>query len=244
MVRNQQSMSEPDYVYYNAQIINNSTKTEKAQDDPTIDFIDTRIRPVLPVVSKYTVSVENFTVDGAGKNLPILIPQIRQFNSDGTLNRNPNNTVYDITFTWSYGPKDAPTGVYQSTRSVQWIAEDQAPWSGKPLPLGLYQYPQPEIAYYYCYTYSHWVKLVNAALACAWEDVKLAVGSTAAFGTKCPFYTYDNKTNLFSLYLDSNTSVTPYGSAVTSSPFSPSNPPNPLNIFGPSAASGYSDGEY
>ena len=250
MVRNQQNLKEPDYVYYNAQIINNSTKTTSNLPDPTIDFVDTRIRAVIPEVANYAVSVENFTIDGAGKNLPLFIPQIREYKGNSTtlLNRNPNNTVYDLTFTWQYGgTKEAPTQVFQSTRTIQWEPENQAPWAGRPLPDGEYQYPQPEIPYYYCYTYSHWLKLVNAALACAWEDVKLAVQATLPdldFGTKCPLYTYDKVNNLFSLWQDSNTSVTPYGYPVSTSPFNPTNAPNPLDVFGPSTAEGYSVGEF
>ena len=141
MVRNQNNMSEPDYIYYNAQIINNSTKTENKLQDPTIDYIDTRIRAVVPEVSKYTVSVENFNIDGAGKNLPLFIPQIRQYegNSTTVLNRNPNDTIYDITFTWQYGgTKESPVSVYQSTRTIQWIPENEASWASRPLPLGEY----------------------------------------------------------------------------------------------------------
>lgn len=398
--------SDPDFLYYNAQIINNSTDTASKVDDPRISFQDTRTMSLLQDKSNYGVSVEKFTINGAGKNLPLFIPQIREFNSDGSKNTNPDNTIYDITFTWQYGgTKESPSAVYQSTRSVQWIPENQASWQTKPLPLGQYSYPQPEIPYYYCYSYSHWIKLVNSALACAWQDVKLSattggvagttiiinslsgskltldnvsgtfvvgalinqvetditsvaiidqvspvfvisvlegtfnagdsfiqdpefpqqkpgvslasativtlvpstftVGGTVQdletgalgkvisfqgntlvlyettgdfnpgdtifqdvpvmdtgsakitsvstssivvppieFGTKCPFFTYDSKTNLFSLWQDANTCVTPYGSSVSSGTFGPSNPPNPLNVFGASIASGYQTGEY
>jgi hypothetical protein len=245
LARSQQYRSEAEFVYYNAQIINNTTDTVSNQKDPAIEYIDTRIRPVVSKVSDYTVSVENFTIDGAGKNLPLFIPQIRQYkgNSKTIKNRNPNDTIYDITFTWTSGG----TQVIQSTRSVQWEPENLAPWASQPLPYGEYTGPQPEIPYYYCYTYSHWLKLVNAALACAWEDVKLAAMTkypSVDFGTKCPFYTYDKVTNLFSLWQDSNTCVTPYGSAVSTAPFSPTNAPNPLDVFGPSNAEGYSEGEF
>ena len=398
--------SDPEFLYYNAQIINNSTDTTSKVEDPKILFQDTRTMALLQDKSNYGVSVEKFTINGAGKNLPLFIPQIREFNSDGSKNTNPDNTIYDITFTWQYGgTKESPSAVYQSTRSIQWVPENQASWQTKPLPLGQYSYPQPEIPYYYCYSYSHWIKLVNSALACAWQDVKLSattggvagttiiinslsgskvtldnvsgtfvvgalinqvetdvtsvaiidqvspvfvisvlegtfnagdsfiqdpdfpqqkpdvslasativtlvpstftIGGTVQdletgalgkvisfqgntlvlyettgdfnpgdtifedvpvmdtgsakitsvstssivvppieFGTKCPFFTYDSKTNLFSLYQDANTCVTPYGSSVSSGTFGPSNPPNPLNVFGASTASGYQAGEY
>ena len=44
------------------------------------------------------------------------------------------------------------------------------------------------------------------------------------------------KTNLFSLWQDSNTCVVPFGSAVTS--------PSPLSGFGASTSNGYIPGEY
>lgn len=392
--------NDPDFLYYNAQIINNSTLTTSKTYDPEIRYQDTRAVAILQDKSNYAVSVENFTINGAGKNLPIFIPQIREYNSDGSVNRNPNNTIYDVTFTVQYGgTKENPTFIYQSTRSVQWEPENKAVWNSQPSPLGVYQYPQPEIPYYYCYTYSHWVKLVNKALALAWGDVMSAaknggvpgltiiinslsgskcdiINQTGTFvvgarirsigtgvesiaeitslspfvinvlsgnfdngteieqsadidgqipnvdlataiietitpstfnvgqqvecvnpatgaqvgtgivvsysgntvviynivgdflpgyllnqepdvgtasitttsiyeettvpeillGTKCPFYTYDPKTNLFSLWQDSNTCVVPFGSSVPS--------PSPLSGFGASTASGYIPGEY
>jgi hypothetical protein len=163
--------SDPDHLYYNAQIINNSTETSSKRLDPDLRYQDTRSTAILQDKSNYAVSVENFTINGAGKNLPVLIPQIREFNSDGSANRNPNNTVYDVTFTVQYGEQQSPIFTYQSTRSVQWEPENKATWTSQPAALGTYQYPQPEIPYYYCYTYSHWVKLVNKALALAWGDV-------------------------------------------------------------------------
>jgi hypothetical protein len=245
LARRQEYKSEAEFLYYNAQIINNSTETQSKQEDPEIDFMDTRIRPIVKKVSDYTITVENFTIDGAGKNLPLFIPQIRlnQGNSTNDKNRNPNDTIYDITFTWS----SAGTQLIQSTRSVQWEPENLAPWASRPLPYGEYLGPQPEIPYYYCYTYSHWIKLVNAALACAWEDVKLAALTKYPgidFGTKCPFFKYNKEDNLFSLWQDSNTCVTPYGSPVSTAPFRPTNAPNPLDVFGPSTAEGYSQGEF
>jgi hypothetical protein len=176
--------SDPEYLYYNSQIINNSTSTTSTVNDPIIRFQDTRSVPILQDKSKYAVSVSNFTINGAGKGLPVMIPQIRQYNIDGSTNRNPNNTVYDITFTAQYGGlKDSPSAVYQSTRAVQWEPENQATWTTQPAPIGTYSYPQPEIDYYYCYTYAHWVKLVNKALALAWNDVLTAAKNGSVSGT-------------------------------------------------------------
>lgn len=316
--------SDPDFLYYNAQIINNSTDTITTRGDPEIRFQDTRSVPILQDKSNYAISVENFTINGAGKDLPVFIPQIRQYNTDGSINTNPNNTVYDITLTIQYGgTKASPTQVYQSTRSVQWEPENQATWTTQPAPLGEFKFPQPEIDYYYCYSYNHWTNLVNKALALAWNDIITAglsgsfpgdtivvnslngsftsgglaqgeisgatanivsftgntlvlsgvtgefqVGETIfqepdvatasittisqsefitpqiQLGTKCPFYTYDPKTNLFSLWQDANTCVTPFGTSISSPPFNSLNPPSALDVFGVSTATGYLPGEY
>lgn len=245
------SASDPDYLYYNGSIINNSTNTTQSSNDPQIQYQDTRSLPILKDKSKYAISVENFSLNGAGKVLPLFIPQIRQYkgNSKTVLNTNPNNTIYDVTFTWQYGPKESPH-VFQSTRTVQWQPQNQAAWTIQPP--NPYVYPQLEIDYYYCYSYSWWLKLVNSALEMAWSDVKLAVETFSPdvlFGTKCPYYTYDEKTNLFSLSQDANTCLVPYGDTPGSPPSTaglvpPSNPPNPQDPYGAASDPSYSPGEY
>ena len=246
----QDSSSDPDFLYYNGSIINNSTNTTKFVADPTAEYQDTRSLPMLKDKSKYAVSVEDFTLNGAGKVLPLFIPQIRQYLGDTQIpNTNCNNTIYDVTFTWQYTLAGVPK-VFQSTRAIQWQPQNQAPWTV--LPPNPYSYPQPEIDYYYCYSYSWWLKLVNTALEMAWSDVKLAVETFSPdilFGTKCPYYTYDEKTNLFSLFQDSNTCLVPYGDTPgsppsTAGPVPPASPPNPQDIYGAALDSSYSPGEY
>jgi hypothetical protein len=246
----QDSSSDPDFLYYNGSIINNSTNTTKFVADPTAEYQDTRSLPILKDKSKYAVSVENFTLNGAGKVLPLFIPQIRQYLGNTQIpNTNCNNTIYDVTFTWQYTLAGVPK-VFQSTRTVQWQPQNQAPWTV--LPPNPYSYPQPEIDYYYCYSYSWWLKLVNTALEMAWSDVKLAVETFSPdvlFGTKCPYYTYDEKINLFSLFQDSNTCLVPYGDIPgsppsTAGPVPPASPPNPQDVYGAASDSSYSPGEY
>ena len=233
-----QNGADPDFLYYNAMIINNSTNTTSTTNDPAITYQDTRSLPILNDKSKYAVSVENFTINGAGKNLPVMIPQIQAGN-----NTDPNNTVYSITFTWNSNA--ASSAVVQSTRFIQWEPENKASFTTQPK--SPYTSPQPEIDYYYCYTYTHFLKLVNNALALAWGDVQQAVlGASVNFGTVCPFFTYDSSQNLFSLWQDSNSCLTPYGSSIgtSSDTATPANPPSPYTIFSYSTKSGYESGEY
>jgi hypothetical protein len=83
------SAAMPDRVYYNATVVNNTISTSQASDDPAIRFADTRQTPLIPDSSKYNLSVENFTLNGATKSLPVLIPQII-----------PGNTATITAVTW------------------------------------------------------------------------------------------------------------------------------------------------
>jgi hypothetical protein len=235
------SNADPDTLYYNAMIINNTTVTTDLENDPAINYQDTRALPLLKDKSKYDVGIENFVINGCGKSLPILIPQIKPGANQGGTNTNPDNTVYSVTFTWTDG-----TNPYQSTRFIQWEPENQASFTV--VPVGTYLGPQISSDYYYCYSYSHWLKLMNSALAMAWGDVKFWVEDDGyTIGTKCPFFTYDQVTNLFSLYQDANTCLAPFGSTLgqTPGPATPADPPSPYTIFGSAAAdASYANGEY
>jgi hypothetical protein len=76
------SRSDPDNVYYTANIINNNTSTGGTQDDPIATFNETRDVPILRDANDYTVSVLKVQVNGGGKDLPIMIPQIKPGYSD------------------------------------------------------------------------------------------------------------------------------------------------------------------
>lgn len=71
------SRSDPDNVYYTANIINNSTSTGGTQDDPEAMFNETRDVPIIRDANDFNVSVLKVSINGAGKDLPLLIPQIK-----------------------------------------------------------------------------------------------------------------------------------------------------------------------
>jgi hypothetical protein len=216
------SAADPDYVFYNATIINNSQSTTQNIDDPTLVFQDTRETPLIKDASQYVVSVENFTLNGVTKSLPVFIPQIVANQS------NPNLTIYTITF-----------GLKIVAESTNWLCQVTEPviWEPELIGNGLYV-PAPTTAvprqvespYYYCYTYSHWVRLMNKTLARAWRKVltnyqtpvpgvagegpydlsraNLLRNATAYFpATLCPFFEFDPTTQLFSLCQDAQSST-------------------------------------
>jgi hypothetical protein len=87
---------DPDYVYYNADIVNNTTddqtSTGDAIQDPNIIFNETRDYPILQDISKYNFSIVRFTMDGANLDLPLFIPNIRQ----GTGQVNVDLSTYGV----------------------------------------------------------------------------------------------------------------------------------------------------
>ena len=205
----------PDYVYYNGTIINNSTKTNHPSDDPEAEFQDSRQTPLVKDASNYLVSVENFTMNGGPKTLPLLIPII------ASPSTNINRTVYTVSFGVQYG------GTFMvQTVPIDWVPENQTSYTVVPTTASV----QLDSDYYYCYTYTHWLQLVNTALKQAWT----IAGGGVDFGTQCPWFEYDETTGLFSINEDSKTCMIPYGTAL----------PPPYNNATASTGTGYAAGEY
>lgn len=87
-----------DYVYYNADIINNETKDRAggaAVRDPPIRFNETRDAPLIKDASQYHFSIIRFSMDGANRDLPLFIPNIQA----GTGQTNVNLTSYAMAVT-------------------------------------------------------------------------------------------------------------------------------------------------
>jgi len=83
----------PDYVYYNADIVNNTSQNTfngAAIRDPQIRFNETRDTAIIRNAADYYFSIIRFTMDGANKDLPLFIPSIQE----GTGQTNPNLSVY------------------------------------------------------------------------------------------------------------------------------------------------------
>ena len=203
--------SAPDRIYYNGTVINNSTSTTQEHEDPDVFFEDQRQTPLVPDASNYELSVQNFILNGCQKNLPLFIPQM-QSNSNSA-------TIYSVqigVYTGSTYNLSAPT-------YINWIPENKPSYIPVPPAASV----QLESEYYYCYSYTHWVSLVNVALNTAWKTVNTAVG------TQCPFLEYDETSGLFSINQDSKTCMVPVGTAL----------PAPYSVTY-TASGNYHTGEY
>jgi hypothetical protein len=205
-------VADPEYVYYNASVTNS-----KSDEEAPIVFQDTRQTPILRDSSQYILSVENFTINGATKALPILIPELSH--PDAPISSiNWNRTIYSVTYTWSGDVIGQPAGgyIFQHTEHIYWDAEDV---SVSPPPPSA---NQQQSDYYYCYSPRHWLNLMNVALTNAWKEVNkqaynlFVVPGTPTFAqyvlaTYPPYFSYNTDTQTFSISQDLNTSITKYG---------------------------------
>jgi hypothetical protein len=93
--------SGPDYLYYNADIVNNTTgdvdENGKAVVEPQIRFNETRDTALIKNVADYYFSIIRFQMNGSSKDLPLFIPNIRE----GTGQINPNLTEYALGCGWT-----------------------------------------------------------------------------------------------------------------------------------------------
>jgi hypothetical protein len=73
------SGADPDFIYYNADIVNNSVQDLAfAVPDPELKFDDGRTSTLIANPQDYQFSIIRFTMDGANLDLPMFIPEIAE----------------------------------------------------------------------------------------------------------------------------------------------------------------------
>ena len=147
---------EPSEIYYNILIKNNITGFDKdgnpipiASSVPLV-FDETRSIPYVYHPSKYYMSVLSFEMDT--QSIPTFIvepiPQAIDI----------HKTIYYVTIT---DANDVP--IVNGHQNIIWVPEDlSAPIPPSPVPDNFNEYP-----YYFGYTYSYFIELVNKAMAVA-----------------------------------------------------------------------------
>jgi hypothetical protein len=118
----------PDYVYYNADIINNTTQNTfagQAIRDPQIRFNETRDTAIIRNAADYYFSIIRFTMDGANRDLPLFIPNI----TEGTGQTNVNLTTYAMAVscqqTMNFGGANVSVVGSPVPRFIQYVPETQ-----------------------------------------------------------------------------------------------------------------------
>lgn len=205
--------SNPDYVYYNATIINNRTTAYGTVKDPQVRFQDTRDTPIIADASDYNFSVVRATIDGPNKDLPLMQVVIRTGTANPT--NDVNLTIYSVslkaTVNYTVGPTTA-SQTFQTTQPIIYIPETQdTALAPVPLPSTCQTGQDVGTRYYWVYTYSHFLDLVNNAFEACISDLNTQfnawyLATFAAPGPNlqaaAPYLTYNPSNNLFSIYAD------------------------------------------
>lgn len=165
--------TDPDYVYYNCDIINNRTDdaltpgSQSVLPDPQIRFNETRDYPLIHDASQYHFSIIRFTMNGANRDLPLFIPIIQTGQPD------PNLTTYSMaisfqqTFVTNLG--NITVSALPTQRFIQYTPETKNP-ALAPLPRPPTLDQDLYTRYYWVYTYGWWNDIVNATLELAYQD--------------------------------------------------------------------------
>nr|WPF46777.1 MAG: putative minor capsid protein [Lake Baikal virophage 12] len=214
---------DPDYVYYNANIINNNTELALDNADPQIRFQETRDTPIVRDASKYNFSIIRFTMNGAGKDLPLFIPVIRTGVDNPT--NDINLTIYSVSMTMTvvYTVLGNPyTTTITSLQPLIYVSETQDLAVAPPPNPNTISAGVQDITtrYYWVYTYTHWLQIVNTAFAkcisnvsatypglqqlldAFWISIGSPGGATPIITTAPCQMTWNPTSYLFSLYAD------------------------------------------
>ena len=121
----------PDYLYYNADIINNTTAdlvSGAVVADPQVRFNETRDTSLIKNASEYYFSIVRFTMNGPNKDLPLFIPDIQE----ATGQTNVNLTTYSLAIsydqTWNIsGGRRYRFSIRPQPRFIQYTPETQNP---------------------------------------------------------------------------------------------------------------------
>lgn len=210
---------DPDYVYYNGDIINNGSQSDPVlpdAPDPVVRFTETREAPIIADCSKYNFSIIRFSLNGPNKDLPIFIPQVR-VGAENPSN-NINLTVYDVglsvtvRYTAGAGPITV-SNTFTATAPVIWSPEILDATVAPTPPISTISGRAQDLStrYYWCMTVSHWVTLTNLAYQTCWStlNTQFRAWYTATFGipaidltTQPPRLTFNPTTNLFNIWAD------------------------------------------
>lgn len=159
---------EADYIYYNADIINNRASDLTAGitvPDPIIRFNETRDTSLIKDASKYNFSIVRFTMNGPGLDLPLFIPDI--FENQPDVNRTSYAVALTYNQTWNTSLGPITFNIAGDPFFVEYSPE-VINTTLAPVPTSPVVKQDVSTQYYWVRTYSHWVRLVNQTLLNAW----------------------------------------------------------------------------
>ena len=208
---------EPDYIYYNADIINNNS-VDKAQlsgpasyvvlPDPQIRFNETRDKALITNAGNYHFSIVRFSMNGANLDLPLFIPSIvgGQIYDDYAVQYGLQS-VYSMTFSyqqfWNVSTSVTPIEITAQTIAeyMYWRPQNRndvlAPPPAKDQPIGP---TNQDISsrWWWANDYTYVLGLINEdVLLYGWGDLYAQFVSAwgAATTDACPYVTLSDFIN-------------------------------------------------
>jgi hypothetical protein len=122
----------PDYLYYNADIINNTTADlvgGAVVVDPQVRFNETRDTSLIKNASEYYFSIVRFTMNGPNKDLPLFIPDIQESTGQTNVNLTTYSLAIPYSQTWNVsGGRTIAFSIRPPSRFVQYRSETQNPF--------------------------------------------------------------------------------------------------------------------
>lgn len=154
---------DPDNVYLDLNI----TNLKSANTNPVpINFNENRNSPVVSNSGMYNLSIVRFSLET--QTLPIFIPIIASTDpTTGLPNTDPNLTIYSVTMSYL---KQSTGVTYTQQTYIEWSPQNTLTPTPPPPssnPSGL----QAESVYYYCFSFTWWVNLIQNAMFNCWIDL-------------------------------------------------------------------------
>lgn len=165
--------TDPDILYYNANIVNQNSLTQSVLgQEPVVRFQETRSTSLLDDISDYQFSIVRFTMNGAGRLLPLFIPSVQLDGGDINL------TTYSFTIDWknstpiSFGGHSVPIN-FSAQTFIKFVSQFQIAYTLQNVKL-----PNlPTTAngqdirgyYYWVQSYQWWLDLINSSLTATYS---------------------------------------------------------------------------
>ena len=175
-----------DYIYYNLSITNYGNRNTEMQHQQ-LKFLETRSLPIVNRAKDYKMSIVRFEL--STYSLPVYIAQIVPNQSD------INKMVHTITLVHTDLANNIT--VIDPVHLV-WEAQDKAA-ALPPAPDATTAKFQSIQEYYYCYSYHHFIRIINQAFTTAMADLDLLLGGTIKT-IQPPFMIWNNETKKAELY--------------------------------------------
>jgi hypothetical protein len=177
----------PDNVYYNVRINGNSDGSLAVAN-----YAETRSIPLVDNPSEYNFTCIKFNIPISTVPL-LIIPVVPYPNTDAT------KTVYSVSL--SYNAFSSAQTFIKWTPMTSALGSDTLSIPRKKLSADA-PYTDSNDAYYYCYSYTYFMGLVNNAFQTAFSD--LSGQTTLPVGSAPPKFKYDAPSKLFTLVAPSS----------------------------------------